>query len=539
MVFPTRNHAEISARFCILLHSMMTLNPLGRYLADTLGQARQRSLQRQSQHAQVGKVHVVGAGGAVTAAYEQLRNAAEYAEEHLLLQRAIGRYYRRVFLTRDPKRIGESAEDLILELTQAGYLPNDTIPVTLLPIIDALALDYFGAYDGLLSKHHGRVNAWTIELLAVKVEGLLSDRSYQDTFTQFAYDYFQGALDPAKLFGATPPEDYSLSLFIAVNRALIKADGAIIRSALLARYGLVPSLSSEYVEMNRRIDGLFESEVTERLTRVVDRHGAPLRVLWHMINTHEDMATLLDSPSTFLGGYEAEVRAQYSQIGSKIKRGIFKSIAFLIITKVIIGLLVEVPYDRLVHGEVLWLPLAINLGFPPLYMVLLSLTLTQPGPANTRALTERIEKLLYGEEQLSIIARRGGKGFGVAFNIVYILLFLLVFGGATWFLMSLDFSPLHLTIFFVFLSTASFLGFRLSRLIREVEVVDSEQNALTMIRDGLYMPFVVVGRWMSDKYAKVNIMTLLLDMAIELPLKTFLHIVRQWAAFISSKKDEL
>lgn len=517
----------------------MTLNPLGRYLADTLGQARQRSLQRKAQYSQVGKVHVVGAGGAVTAVYEQLRNAAEYAEEHLLLQRAIGRYYRRVFLSRDPKRIGESAEELILELTLAGYLPNDTIPITLLPIIDELALDYFAAFDGLLTNHHHRVNAWTLDVLAVKVEGLLNDRSNQDAFTQFSYDYFQRALDPEKLFGATPPADYPLSLFIAVNRALVKADGAMIRSALLARYGMVPAASQEYADMNQRIDGLLESDVTDRLTRVVDRHGAPLRVLWHMISTHEDMATLLDSPSTFLGGYEAQVTAQYNNIGSKIKRGILKSIAFLIITKVVIGLLVEIPYDQLIHGEILWLPLAINLGFPPLYMIILSLTLTQPGHANTRALTERIERLLYGEEQAGIVLRRGGKGFGAAFNTAYVILFLLVFGGATWFLTTLGFSLLHLAIFFIFLSTASFLGFRLSRLIREVEVVDSEQNALTMTRDVLYMPFVVVGRWMSDKYAKVNIMTVLLDMAIELPLKTFLRLMRQWAAFISNKKDEL
>jgi hypothetical protein len=32
---------------------------------------------------------------------------------------------------------------------------------------------------------------------------------------------------------------------------------------------------------------------------------------------------------------------------------------------------------------------------------------------------------------------------------------------------------------------------------------------------------------------------MILDMLIELPLKTVLRLVRQWGAFISSKKDEL
>jgi hypothetical protein len=53
------------------------------------------------------------------------------------------------------------------------------------------------------------------------------------------------------------------------------------------------------------------------------------------------------------------------------------------------------------------------------------------------------------------------------------------------------------------------------------------------------MPFVAVGRWMSEKYAQYNFVSMLLDMLVELPLKTILRLLRQWGAFVSSKKDEL
>jgi hypothetical protein len=76
-------------------------------------------------------------------------------------------------------------------------------------------------------------------------------------------------------------------------------------------------------------------------------------------------------------------------------------------------------------------------------------------------------------------------------------------------------------------------------MVRDIEVVDADQNGVTILRDVLYMPLVIVGRWISDKYAKVNIVATLLDLVIELPLKTVLRLVRQWGAFISSKKDEL
>lgn len=43
-------------------------------------------------------INVPAAGKALSSAYEQLRNAAEYAEEHLVLQRAIKRFYNRTLI---------------------------------------------------------------------------------------------------------------------------------------------------------------------------------------------------------------------------------------------------------------------------------------------------------------------------------------------------------------------------------------------------------------------------------------------------------
>jgi hypothetical protein len=97
----------------------------------------------------------------------------------------------------------------------------------------------------------------------------------------------------------------------------------------------------------------------------------------------------------------------------------------------------------------------------------------------------------------------------------------------------------HIAVFFLFFSAASFLGFRLSRLVRELEVVRETQNGFTFLRDLIYLPFVVLGRWMNEKYAKVNVVAVLLDMVIELPLKTVLRLVRQWNTFIDDRKDAI
>lgn len=521
---------------------MTHLNSIGSQLARDLQASRSQKDSRNKEHSHQQKVHVVGAGGTLTAAYEQLRNAAEYAEEHVLLQRAIRRFYRRLFLIGDNKRVASSGEELIIELTQAGYLLNDSISESEVAAISKVAEAYYQAY---LTLHRQKgvtgeqADKWTYELLAVEVEWRLNDNGELQAFTQFAHNYFTKTIDYSQIFDSIP-ESVEVSLYIAVHRALLKSDDAALRLGLLKRFQQTPEHLESYVATNQQIEMVLASPATEKLFRIIDRRGAPLRVLRHMIDDNSDFDTLLHSREQMLLAYEKQVVSDYESVNTKVNNGIIKSVAFLIITKFLIGIAIEVPYDFLIAGMILWVPLLINLFFPPVYMVLLRATMMLPGSANTSRLVEQIDATLYSEEQPKQLMRKAGQEFGAGFNIAYGVLFVAVFGGVAWLLWQLfEFDLMHLAIFFVFLSAASFLGFRLSRMIRELESIETYQNGVTLTRDFLYMPFVVVGRFISDKYAKVNIVALALDMLIELPLKTILRLVRQWAAFISAKKDQL
>ncbi len=520
---------------------MSTITPIAQQFIDMLQQAEAHSKQRTEHYKAAEKVHIVGAGRTLTAAYEQLRNAAEYTEEHLLLQRAIRRFYRRLFLTRDSERIGKCGEELAVELTLAGYLANDSLPVTIVAQISSESARYFAFYQQLLTTGHvGDAEEWGIAPLAVRVEGLLTDHTSRAAFAQFAYRYFIESIDAKTLFGGTIPESYDTSVFIAVHRMLLKSDDATIRQALLDRYQASPEHVEQFTTLNKHLTAQLAPEVSEKVGRIINRRGAPLRVLWRMVTDTPDLAALLPHRDKFLAAYETQISTEYQQMNTKINRGIAKSVIFLIITKFLIGISIEVPYDYLFHGSILWTVLIINLLFPPLYMILLRLTLVLPGRANTTALVDRMDAILYAERpNVSLIPPSNSTSYSTIFNVLYASLFILVFGGVGWGLWSIGFSFVHLAIFFIFLSTASFLGFRLSRLIREIEAVDTEQNGILLIRDFLYLPFVVVGRWISENYAKVNIVTLILDMVIELPLKTVIRLVQQWGKFISSKQDEL
>lgn len=513
------------------------LTPLGQQFIASLSHSRSLAATQAKAISTAEKVHVVGGGGSIVAAYEQFRNAAEYTEEHLLLQRAIRRYYKRAFLTQDRNEVVHSAEELVVELTLAGYVANDTIPHNLLATIDELAAIYFDAHIQLQQTNQAK-DTWILDVLSVRVENTLHSLTDENIFAQLCFDHFIATIDMKAVTKKVSSSDTQTALFVAIHRTLLHSGDATIRASLLDRYQQTPQSLENYIAVNRQIDALFEADITDKLMRIVSRRGAPLRVFRHMLSTHEDIEKQLKSQANFLSSFESQTNKEYESIGQRINRGIIKSVIFLVITKVIIGLAIEVPYDYAVHGSIILLPLLINLLFPPIYMILLRLTLVLPGHANTAALVDRIEAIFYGQPAKYIARRRSGR-FGVAFNIVYAAIIIGVFGLVSWWLISLGFSILHLLIFFVFLSTASFLGFRLSRMVRDIEVVDADHNGITILRDVLYMPFVIVGRWISDKYAKVNIVANLLDLVIELPLKTVLRLVRQWGAFISSKKDEL
>jgi len=515
------------------------LNTHGNSFVSLLRVAHEQSEKVQLAKRDSQKVHIVGAGGALTAAYEQLRNAAEYAEEHTLLQKAIQRFYRRLFLVRDGNQIKESGEELAIELTLAGYLQNDSIPEETVGKISKLAVEYYAAYEKLEKQKVPResVEQWTLGTLSVKIEWLLNDPSVTSAYVQFVYEYYLNSESLAAIF-PTKPADFDVALYVALQRALLKSDTAVIRAGLLTRYRQTPKQLENFVQTNRQIDALLSSPTDEKIFRYIDRHGAPMRVLKHMVDDNAMLSETLLKPDEFLSQFEKQVSDDYRSINSKINNGIIKSVIFLIITKVLIGLAIEVPYDLLFLGAIAFTPLILNLFFPPLYMILLRMTLMMPKPVNTQRLIEQIELILYGEEPKQL--QRKSSSFGAGFNVAYVAVFIGVFGGFGYLLWSaFEFELLHLFIFFLFLSGASFLGFRLSRMIREIEAVDSDQNAITTARDFLYMPFVIVGRYMSEKYAKVNVIALSLDMFIELPLKTVLRLVRQWGAFINSKKDEL
>jgi hypothetical protein len=522
----------------------MTPQEPGPTLLDLLAQQREAAQQRNTAatqyNAQGQHIHVPGMGKAISSAYEQLRNAAEYSEEHLLLQRAIRRFYKRSLPLSAHRKMGNIGEELIVELTQAGYIANDTFGAHVATQLTNFAEHSLQTYRLLRDTTIAREKAadWVLDIIAVQSEELLNPHFHLNALASFAYYHYLQAL-PRESFGTI--EQYEICLYIAVHKSLLKSDIAMVRYDLMNMYQQSAETNiSAFVAFNQQVDTLFIGVQTQKIERSVSRYGAPIRILKSLVESNPNVSQLLSNEQQFLAAFDRTVSHEYHDLTRRLNKGITRSIAFIFITKMLIGVGIEVPYDLLFVGSIAFVPLLVNLLVPPLYMAGLKLGLHTPDVKNAHAVRDYITGVLYpSPTKPALVLHVTTKAATAGAKLLYTICFFVPFAITLYVLMMLHFNAVQSVIFFVFLSTASFLGFRLSSMIRELEIVSKEQHILNIIRDFFYLPYILVGQWLSRKYARMNIVAFVLDMTIELPLKTVLKLFRQWNRFLNEKHQEL
>ncbi len=512
---------------------------LNNLLIEQLALARQRDQQAKENNAKGVGVEVPITGTVLSSAYEQLRNAAEYAEEHLLLQRAIKRFCKlNLFVTKQHHDV--FGRELIVELVQAGYLPNGRIGSETAERVNHVIKTYMEAFGHLRQVHTDRelATGWILAFISVEIENLLNPHSQQQVTVFFAYQHFLQMIAKDQFTHLPDSSNYELCMYIAVHQALLKSDADTIRHELFSLYQMSAQDIHGFKSFNEQIDKLYISELTSRLKRIISRYGAPFRVLKSLIDDRPDVPELLQNRELFMDAYRAQINHEYRHVSGRLDRGLFKSIVFIIITKVIIGVAVEVPYDILMNGRVILLPLTVNLLFPPLYMASLKFGLRPPSSSNANTLYNYMETLLYGGSNQQIYAAEKRQE-STSTRFLYALFFSIPVILSVLALQKLSFSFVQMMIFFIFFSTASFLGFRLSTMVRELELTSRQTGFLASLGDFFYLPFILSGQWLSRKYSKLNLVARFLDVAIELPLKAMLRLVRQWIRFLNEKRDEL
>ncbi len=273
---------------------------------------------------QIGQlINVAGVGGLVSVAYEQLRNAAEYAQEHLLIQNAIRRFFVRSISFHSHSPVGKTtAEELIIELTQSGYIKNNTQPVEIISQLGRIIKKHYDNYWKLKVSgiDENIARDWTLDLLSIGCENVLGEDVVQTIYLQFAYHHYKSILHKRSFVSSRSSDaNFDVSLYIAVHRALLKSDLSAVRFDMQKLYKVSDENINEYAQFHQNVDDMFSSELTNKITMHINKYGAPLRILRSMIQDDEKISEELVDSERFERAYGEQIKKEYKKSGVETK----------------------------------------------------------------------------------------------------------------------------------------------------------------------------------------------------------------------------
>lgn len=504
--------------------------------------------------------------GKLSRLYEKARNVVEYKGEHVLRRNAIERILKRLVweqeTTFSPKVLKPSgvdtyhiAETLLKELIRARYLPNNSIPIGKVRDVERIIEKYV-----YLLKHLKNLpvktsilgaREWVWGIASSEIEDFI-DPSKRELYVRLMYEWFLSYFEWQD--ADIPDGQKNLQIYLAIHRSYPKSDEPIMRFHLLQRkFPDWQNAGKPEVDDFIQRFGVIYQEIEDDLNfkgrydlyRKIQRHAAAFEI-FHSIAAKEESNIrnfLLDE-----NRFEKEVRQvceeNYSQIGKRVNTGIVRSIIYIFITKVLLALILEVPYEVIRFGDVRYIPLSLNIMFPPLAMWIIGFSIKIPGEKNTGAVISRLKSVIYANEAGSKVvfslARSGTRTTLVRiFSLIYAAIFILVFGGITYLLWLIHFTLLGILIFFAFLSLVLLFAFRVRFNADRLKVEAEEEGLFEHLFSYLSLPFLNFGFYLSKALSKLNFLTIILDFLIEAPIKSIIEIFEEWTSFIRQKKEEV
>ena len=477
--------------------------------------------------------------------YEKLRQVLEYQDEHLFLKNAVKRILKRHKLLRDT----QLAKALLHELVWAHYFKNDTIPTSYIEDVDQIIRKYDFIRSHIRSKQPAaQVSEILLALMSVEIEQFLSPAPENDKFYEFIRDVLEKNIT---LADEVPASEVIFQIEISIRRLLFKFDRDLLLAALMRHFfKFYPNINKEeaqelgalFDEVTISINQQIEKSKTSKIFRYIKRNTPPFVVLWEMLQKNrEQSATFLKDGTELESRARAIVSAKNRALFAKVWRATVRGVFFILLTKVVLAFLIELPYETKILGQVNYFALVTNTVFPPILMIVTSFFVRIPGRSNTNLLTSMLCDAVFEGElktvKLTTLKTKKRSGY-IAFNAVTTVLALAIVALVAWGLYALKFNAVSIVLFFVFVSLVSFIAFRIRATARELEVRSTEDSVFSGVFSFVLLPFIIIGKSLSDKWSQYNFTLFFWDFIVEAPFKTIIGVFESWLSFVREKGED-
>lgn len=488
-------------------------------------------------------------------AYEKIRNAVEFREDHLILRAAIERIIRRRF-SLNPSGKGE-AENLLRELLWARYFDTGTLGGDDVNQVQKVIDNYIRLRNliviGRPAVEREYFSQFLLDLLTVEIEETLKPDStaLMANLTFFIYQVLHQKI---KIEGVDNQQK-DIYFLIAVEKAFRKSDQAHQRYHLfISFYKRLKEYQPEDLEdlaiklpaILRRIDQLIGNPYVENLTKFTRKQMPPFIILFDIFKKKfSEIEAILTNKNKLWNQVDFICREKYQQLGRRISTLAVRSFIYILLTKMLFALILEYPLSMFIYGNVNHMSILINSLFPPFLMALIVTFFRIPGEENTRKIYERIIEIIDAdksfETKVAFMPKKQRQknsglifGFTVFYSLTFIITFLLIYEV----LSLLNFNLISQLIFIFFVSVVTFFSYRVKQISKELKLEEKE-SIFTPFIDFFFMPILSLGKFFSQEIARLNFFIIIFDFLIEAPFKMIFEVVEEWISFVRKRKDEI
>jgi hypothetical protein len=488
-------------------------------------------------------------------AYEKIRNAVEYREDHQIRRGAIERIIKRLLMLNPT---GEDvAENLIRELLWARYFDSDTLGAKDIQVTQTIIDKYLFLLNLMIV---GRNQAdrdflyrFLIDLLTCEIEENLNPEGSQKN-ASFSYFVYQVLRNKIKLEGVS--DDQKNAFFLAaVEKTFRRSDQSYQRYHLFTTF-YKPISQFEKKEMNElatklptiftKVDQMIKSPYVDHLSRFIKKQLPPFLILFSIINDKfSEINQILTNKDRLWNEVELTCRQKYQNIKNRLVNLAVRSFIYIFLTKMIFALILEFPLSKFLYGEVNWTSIAINTIFPGFLMLFIIAFFRLPGADNTQKIYQRIVEIIDADKSyetaIAFVRRRVKEkkpilifGFTVFYSLTFLITLSLIFEVLTF----LNFNLVSQAIFLFFVSVVTFFSYRIKQVVNEYHLSEKE-SILSPIADFFFMPILSIGKFLSQEIARLNFFIFIFDFLIEAPFKFIFEIIEEWISFVRKRKEEI
>lgn len=484
--------------------------------------------------------------------YEKLRVAVEYQEEHLIFKNAVARIFRRKY-TLTPNITAEKLlADLVSELSWANYLNPELLKKDETSKIKStlnrylILLKYSQSRILLKNELQKTIVNWA----ACEIIDIIHPHPEFNVLIDYAYSVLNNNLVTKGT--KISDEDNKLQLELAIFNLVYKPDLSLIQYRIIQKiypgwrnYTKEESMkfALSFDPNNNAINKIINNPYRKRYLQYAKRNITPFILIKNLAQLKDiDIDVFRKDPELLNSNLMRIYDTLIVSSKNKVWRGTLRALIFILITKISLALILEVPVEKYFIGAVYYPALIINISLPPIIMLIAGTFVKSPPSRNRNVVSETINSILFDNKidnkNFSLLPRKLSY-LDIIFNYVYFVFTIAILVLVIWGLVVLKFNILSITLFFLFMSAVSFFSFRIRGIALELAMKTAKEDSITSTIEFIMLPFIRIGKFISEKLSKTNPFTSFLDFLIEAPLKMIIKIFNSWFKFVNTKKEEI